>query len=636
MKNKLIIFESPTEWHKWIIHLYLFLGRKILVIEPFHAYHHEEKRKARFYPRELPDYILKLIEKGRIQLIGAKGFNPQELYPRAADKAVKTVESIFPKYREAHTKLFESTCSFLNSKKAEEIFRKELCDQLGKTYSINMMVNKLEHLFPCESIVFYCESNVPEYLYLHKLTCLSSQQIYEHRRVVFPFISYLLGVFSSIKQSFISMSRLTLQTIVSGLLSIQRQKAIKHKASYKFGFAVLGDRQLRNNNRRADFLVDGINIKAEEVVYLPLISLNAGQLSQINKLKGDVFFLPSIKRGFSHVSLWVKLLWLSILERPIRNGREIKCASIALAEYLRWGKVLRSISLKHFITNCDFGIKHIARNIALNELGIETWYFIDSMNSGNFGDENKDLGVLHPFWVYLNYNHLLSWNKSISRFYSQHHGSFDQTHEVGCLWAGQISNKHRSCDERFIISVFDTTYTRNSFTSYSEGIAFAEHFYKLAKDFPAVTILLKEKKACDPNYHAKLDPILSPVLLSLYEKMYTHERIKQYTNQTDAAKLMNMADLIVSFPYTSTTFEALSANKPAIWHDPLGKYRNTPYGKMGSVTTHSYEELKRKIIEIMNVKSGGYQNPIPKGSPLIDPFCDGKAIKRVRELLICN
>jgi hypothetical protein len=35
----------------------------------------------------------------------------------------------------------------------------------------------------------------------------------------------------------------------------------------------------------------------------------------------------------------------------------------------------------------------------------------------------------------------------------------------------------------------------------------------------------------------------------------------------------------------------------------------------------------------MALKPENYRNPIPSGSPLFDPFCDGKAIDRFRNLL---
>ena len=182
-----------------------------------------------------------------------------------------------------------------------------------------------------------------------------------------------------------------------------------------------------------------------------------------------------------------------------------------------------------------------------------------------------------------------------------------------------------------MLSCFDSTYSRNGVTSYTEGLTFAKHLLELADEYPDIYIILKEKK--DRSIHYTLDPILGPKLLEIYNEMDSHPRIKICSNQVDASELISVSDMVVSFPFTSTTFEALSTNKPAIWHDPMGYYRNTVYGKAGGVVTHSYQELKTKVMEIKEMKAGTYQNPMPMNSPLMDPYRDGKAIDRFRDLL---
>ena len=127
--------------------------------------------------------------------------------------------------------------------------------------------------------------------------------------------------------------------------------------------------------------------------------------------------------------------------------------------------------------------------------------------------------------------------------------------------------------------------------------------------------------------------MLGPKLLALYDLMNTRNNIKVYREKKDASNFISISDMIISFPFTSTTFEALSINKPAIWHDPMGYYRGTSYGKTKGVVTHSYDELKTRLLEINNMKPGTYKNPIPINSPLMDPYRDGKALERFRVLL---
>jgi polysaccharide biosynthesis PFTS motif protein len=302
---------------------------------------------------------------------------------------------------------------------------------------------------------------------------------------------------------------------------------------------------------------------------------------------------------------------------------------------------LEDVEIKHFITHGDFGVAHIGRNLALNQAGVQTWYFTDSMNHlVDFQGEKG--GLHHPFWAYLYYDHLVTWDDALAQYFKEHPGSFKETHVVGCLWSSHLQGKNQARKlqyepflkiphDHFVLAAFDTTYSRNGITSYAEGLAFAMHLLQLADECPDIYIILKEKK--DRSIHFALDPILGPKLLEIYNKMGSHPRIKICSNQADASELISISDMAVSFPFTSTTFEALSVNRPAIWHDPLGYYVNTLYGKVGGVTTHNYEALKGKILEIKEMKSCQYQNPIPINSPLMDPFRDGKAIERFRKLL---
>lgn len=306
---------------------------------------------------------------------------------------------------------------------------------------------------------------------------------------------------------------------------------------------------------------------------------------------------------------------------------------------------MEDLSIRHFITHADFGIGHVGRNIALNQVGVQTWYFTDSMNHTlNFG-ENKKHGGHHPFWTYLHYDHLVTWSAALAQYFQDHPGSFRQTHVVGCLWSEHIQEKgearkktsvggFKKLDDFFVLSCFDSTYSRNGATAYAEGIAFAQHLLQLADECPDIYIILKEKK--NRSIHYTLDPVLGPKLLETYNRMDTHPRIKICSNQTDTSELISISDMVVSFPFTSTTFEFLSINRPAVWHNPMGYYRDTLYGGIGGGVTHSYEELKTKVLEVKNMKPGEYRNPIPTGSPLLDPYRDGKAIERFRKLLVTS
>jgi polysaccharide biosynthesis PFTS motif protein len=419
----------------------------------------------------------------------------------------------------------------------------------------------------------------------------------------------------------------------------------KNKKSYLYGVTIVAPtRQQANNQRGPDFIIDNNKIMPKDVVYFPLVDLTNDQKKQLSEIPGTVYYVPKAGRFFSNFVEWQKLLRLVFKKNFLRNGAEINAACSAFLNYFKWLRVLESVKFRHFITHCDFGMSHIGRNIALNQAGVQTWYFTDSMNSGlNFKEEKKGVCMHHPSWAYLNYDHFVTWDDFLAQYYKDHPGTFRHIHIVGCLWSGHIKDKNKARDQLaisalgktrdyFLLVAFDSTYTKNGFTSYAEGIVFAEHLLQLANDNSDIYIMLKEKKK--RSIHHLLDPVLGPKLLNVYEKMNAHGRIIVDSEMADASELISASDMIVSFPFTSTTFEALSVNKPAIWHDPMGYYKNTPYGKIDGITTHSYEGLKAMVIEFKEIRPNTYQNPIPDNSPLMEPYRDGKAIDRFRDLLV--
>lgn len=636
-----MVYESPTKWDSIFIRRYLKQKIPLWVIEPFHSYHH--KKGIRFFPSHLPSYVKELIKSRKVSVLKADEINAKEIYLLSADKAVNVIETVFSYYTKRYDEIFSNVSDTLKSAEAESIFKINLCNRLAEFYSMNILLHHIENHIGKGPIIVYPDMNVCGYLFIKKLLSESHQEFYEHTHIRFPPQAYVKSFLENLKQNLISTAKILAQTLASGVLGRQSPLIRRKKKSFSYGITVVSPRQLRDNKRGPGFIVDNKEILASEVVYFPLIPLTTDQGKMLAKLPGEVYCLKS-PRLFSHYDRWKGLFFLSLKQRFLRNGEELMSASNAFLNYFRWQEIMKELSIRHFITHVDFGIGHVGRNLALNQAGVQTWYFTDSANLGVNLEKGEKSITRHPFWSYLCYDHLVTWDGAIAEYYKRHPGSFKETHIVGCLWSEHIRERNeplgetastslKDPDNFYVLSCFDSTYSRNGLTSYQEGIAFAEHLLKLIEECQDICIILKEKK--DRSIHYTLDPILGPRLLGIYDKMDSHPRIKICSNQVDASELISISDMVVSFPFTSTTFEALSSNKPAIWHDPAGYYRDTLYGKMGGVVTHSYEELKRRVLEIKD-KAGCYKNPIPMNSLLMDPYRDGKAIDRFRKLLITS
>ncbi len=632
---KAIVFESPRTWHKWLIGIYLGRSDTVWVIEPFHAYHHNNG--IRFYPNHLPRYIKDLIDKGKISLITAQELGSREIYRIAADRAVGIVEQVFGAYKRGHTSIITSFRSILKSDMSDSIFRKQLCHKLGVFYSQYIVIDRVRKKFLHSPVKIFPDINIFFYLFFTKLLKDADPELLDYPYGIFPFFVYLMGFIKNAKNNILGLAGLGIQTLGGLILAPLRLFSFgRKKKSYKYGIAVVSpERQLANNKRGPDFLIDNIRIYNDDVIYFSLLGLSKKEETNLKKLRGSYYCLPDRKwKNFSHFNNWLKLFFAAITD-VFKGESIIYEAHLALSEYTRWAKVLNKIEIGHFITHADSGFLHIPRNIALNQNKVQTWFFIDSMNySFNFRKDENNL-LRHPLWAYLYYDHFISWEAALTEYFSSHPNSVNKYFLVGCLWSAHINNRLRNKEgkkDKFVIAVFDTTYSCNSVTSYREGIAFAKDILKLQEEFPdELEIIFKEKK--ERNMHKHLDAALGDSLLSLYDKISANKNTGVYNNTTDSSEIISFSDMIISFPFTSTTFEALSINKPAIWHDPLGYYKDTNYGRMNGVTTHNYKELKRRILEIMNGQNA-FVNPIPRDSGFMDPFRDGKAIERFRELLV--
>ena len=638
----IIVFEKVDKREKRLIEKYLRSGYFIYIIEPFHNYHHNTK--YRFFPPHLPVFVQELIQDGEVSVLKTDEINAKEIYPLAADKAVKVVESVYPEYRKRYEKIFSYVSDTLKSPIAENVFRNNLCNRLAEFYSVNILLHRIKKSLNSGPIMVYPDTNVYSYLFIKRLLTESKQEFFEYPSIRFPVQIYMNSLLENLKQNFTITAKLCAQTLASGILGRHHTSSNKKKKIFSYGVTIISPRQLEKNRRGPDFIIDNKKILANEVVYFPLSKLTQDQKEILVKLPGKIYHLPKARRFFSNYPQWKKLLYLGVKQKFLRNAEELISASSAFFNYFKWQKVMESVSIRHFITHVDFGIGHIGRNLALNQAGVQTWYFTDSMNLGCSLKKMGD-GMRHPFWTYLHYDHLVTWDALIAQYYKEHPGSFKQTHVAGCLWGEYIQEKNRARKEttvsalknlnnRYVLSCFDSTYSRNGLTSYAEGLSFAKHLLQLAVECPDIYIILKEKK--DRSIHYTLDPILGPKLLEIYNKMDIHPRITIYSNQADASELISVSDMVVSFPFTSTTFEALSVNKPAIWHDPDSYYRDTLYARTEGIVTHGYEELKAKVLEIKQLKHGAYRNPIPMNSPFMDPYRDRKAIERFINLLNTN
>lgn len=308
MKNVNIIIESPKEWHKLLIELYLMRGFTVWVIEPFHAYHHQGI--SHFYPNPLPRYIHKMLKSGKINMLTADSLGSRQLSCLAADKAVKIVEDVFEQYKIRHCRVINYICDILNSARAEDIFKKEFCNQLAKFYSVNIMLSTINKKFLGCGVKIYPEINVLFYLKIRNTLLRAHQEIFADH-VSFLLLPYLSGFIQLAKNNILDLLKLFLQALVSFLFIPCKFNYFKKKKkeNYDFGITIVSpSSQLSGNKRGPDFIVDGEKICNSHVIYFPLLRLNGEERRKLHALGSRIYFFPDRGWGeFSYSFKWILL-----------------------------------------------------------------------------------------------------------------------------------------------------------------------------------------------------------------------------------------------------------------------------------------------------------------------------------------
>ena len=254
MNNFKVVYESPTKWDYIFIKKHLRRRTPVWIIEPFHAYHH--KKGIRFFPPPLPAFIRELIQDGKISVLKANEINAMEIYPLAADKAVDVVESVYPEYRKRFEKIFSYVSDTLKSPIAENVFKNTLCNKLAEFYSVNILLHRIERQFNSGPIVVYPDTNVYSYLFTKKLLTESNQEFFEHPDIRFPIQLYVSSFLETLKEKLIFTAKLCAQTLASWILGKIIPPLRIRKKIFSYGVTIMGQRQLRENKRGPDFIID--------------------------------------------------------------------------------------------------------------------------------------------------------------------------------------------------------------------------------------------------------------------------------------------------------------------------------------------------------------------------------------------
>jgi polysaccharide biosynthesis PFTS motif protein len=341
---------------------------------------------------------------------------------------------------------------------------------------------------------------------------------------------------------------------------------------------------------------------------------------------------------------------LVVVQSLLKSEWLSRASAYMLSEFGTWTGFSARYEIKNFITYCDFGIRHIGRNILLNQQGVTTWHYTDTVNTAAaFGPENG-CRYRQDYWGYMMYDKFVSWSPWFSRFHQGHHQMIGQYIDVGVLWAEHVrlyregalhSDLLKNLEAKGyrlgqqLVSVFDSSYHDETLTTYKDGIEFLKGVERLLQDLPELFLVLKEKKPRSLLSLFSYDPSELQEMTAILNRLDAHRRCYLPGHTGIASEIIAHSDLVLCYPFTSTGIEALASGVMALYYDPTSKFRRTSFAEVPGLVVHDYPRLQQRVEEILSGHGRDgckfFFDKYVKGD--LEPYMDGRAITRFRTLL---
>lgn len=641
--GRVVFFECLTRWHVPLVAWYVARGYVV-------RYKHLQRG---FEP------TWRLLGRNARQLIEPLTFDPPlyRWFNRSYEEAFDHIEDVYKRFYEKN-RLIGRLCRLFHSDAVHVAFKKALLERLSEDFYYRLLIQRVrEQCSPADhlAVVLAKPIHVSQSLQFSRLLPPRTQ---EERLPSWYFPRWLrvAAAFSSLRMRLevgLRVGKILGWMIVSRLRGSRRAAETR----YEFGMAVISPtRELHERLRSSGFLADGELIQQEDVLLVPIARL---QEKEIEWLKARGFNVSESMQPVSWKTarrtmgalvrllapMWTQPTWL------------LTIAATLIREFAVWETFTEHSRIKKLITYSDHGLSHIPRNIVLQQHGTEVWHYHVTANMSEALPplDGSGLPLRFDMWGYLYYDVMVCWGERFIRYFKRHHQVVGRYVAVGCLWSehirlfqeGRVASRLRqrleACGWRpgqKIISVFPTWYHVNNIYDFEDGLAFIRGIERLLADLPDIFVIVKEKHArwlyvnrpdADGTYYRQE----AATVYRGYDRLEQHARCWLPGHTADTSEIAAMSDLVISFPFTSVTVEAMGAGVLGLYFDPLGKCRDSYYDRIPWLVAHSYPELKRRVVDLLyEISPGEYQRYLEtylKGET--DQLLDGRAITRFRELL---
>ncbi len=378
-------------------------------------------------------------------------------------------------------------------------------------------------------------------------------------------------------------------------------------------FIISPERELLDGVRSIGFITRHPDLDGVRSLYIPRGEVDGAVINKIEKRGLEVARWSSTLGLGDFRRLFISTDFVSVL---LSSHWEILVTRRLVYSYIRWSSFNRHYNIPAIVTYADFAFEHIPRNIMFERSGVKTWYYNDSINMGKWvGDPKYQTSLCHPFWCNLYYDHLVTSNDRIANYFKAHPNRIKNFNVVGSLWAHDLVKlKDNAANSRYwdiltaegythgmkLIVLFDSWFHPDGMNTLDDMLKFTNDCTRLLDDgFSDVFVVLKEKKSVDKAYRFSRVSDCDRVFESR-DKLAVHERGCVLDDSHDVSGIAALADLVISFPFTSATYECLCAGIKAAYYDPSEKLRNSYYDFYPDMLMHGYDELKNVVQKILD------------------------------------
>jgi len=571
-----------------------------------------------------------------------------ELYRRASFFAHENLDILFEKFY-SRIPSIENMGKLLDFPDIANMYKKELLQSLEGIYETELKINEIlksfttpreVHFVPESSLHIHSDQTAPLEKKV-KIIKYSNSRIYLsnifERIFADSFSSPTTGLLSLFFPLYLLMKKFG---GISGAIAPRKFKIglmISHHPRSIFGMNYLTETVFIDEKEfsKEDVLFIDENASRNVEEYNKR-GWNYTRIFDDRKTMSFHFLYTKIIRSF--LPAWLRTIYLSIYKEPffIATKRRI------LGDYILW----HIFAEKYQIDN--YAKKMLPDNISkthiLSQHGVKTWFIFPDNTSYDYHLDWDRLTKNQTFFTFMYYDNAIIYGNQVESFFKKHRNFIKKYIKNGVIFSQIISELKRGKlksalpaliqEKRLpgkVIGVFDITYVDSGPVKIASGMKFGQDLLKLLDDYPDIGMIFKAVKL----------PEQAPYLEDVYAGLKNHPRclfFYHFDRGISASEVIAFCDLVVSCAYTSTTAEALSAKKKAIYYDAGGTdignkhYFNT----IPNFVAHSYEDLKKLVghwlYDVADSDFEDFLNLYVKDE--IDPYMDCNALTRLRKLLL--